>query len=82
MKQTILIIKYDTTFGTHVAKVVVAVIDLKQNYSHKFLIYKDITDSHTRAIRNNLIQISDNTIAYDPTDHILNRIATSPNVNH
>ncbi|MDR3652574.1 MAG: hypothetical protein P4L34_06350 [Paludibacter sp.] len=41
--------------------------------------YNDITNSRTRAIRNNIIQIIDNTIAYDQSNHILDRIAASPN---
>jgi len=45
-----------------------------------FVLYNDITNSRTRAIRNNLVQIIDDVIAYDQENHILDRIAASPNV--
>ena len=45
-----------------------------------FVLYNDITNSRTRAIRNTLVQIIDDVIEYDQTNHILDRIAASPNV--
>jgi hypothetical protein len=45
-----------------------------------FLLYSDITNSRTRAIRNTMVQIIDDLIAYDQDNHILDRIAASPNV--
>ena len=49
------------------------------DFSPLLLMYNDVTNSRTRAIRNNLIEIIDKAIAYDQTNHILDRIAASPN---
>ena len=45
-----------------------------------FVLYSDITNSRTRAIRNTMVQIIDDVIKYDQDNHILDRIAASPNV--
>lgn len=42
--------------------------------------YNDITNSRTRAVKNNLLLIIDKTVSFDQTNHILDRIASSPNV--
>jgi hypothetical protein len=42
--------------------------------------YNDKTNSRTVAIRNNLLSIIDRTVNFDQTNHILDRIAASPNV--
>jgi len=44
-----------------------------------FPMYKDVMNSRTRAIRNNLLLIVDKVVAYDQANHILDRIAASPN---
>ena len=49
------------------------------DFSPLLLMYNDVTNSRTRAIRNNLIEIIDKAIAYDQANHILDRIAASPN---
>jgi hypothetical protein len=51
----------------------------EENFSPLLLLYNDVANSRTRAIRNNLIEIIDKTIAYDQANHILDRIAASPN---
>jgi len=48
-------------------------------YTPLLLMYNDVMNSRTRAIRNSLIEIIDETIAYDQENHILDRIAASPN---
>ena len=48
-------------------------------WSPLFVLYSDVTNSRTRAIRNNMLQIIDDVIAYDQANHILDRIAASPN---
>jgi len=49
------------------------------DFSPLLLMYNDVTNSRTRAIRNNLVEIIEKTIAYDQANHILDRIAASPN---
>jgi len=51
----------------------------EEKFSPLLLMYNDATNSRTRAIRNNLIEIIDKAIAYDQANHILDRIAASPN---
>ena len=51
----------------------------EENFSPLLLLYNDVANSRTRAIRNNLVEIIDKTIAYDQANHILDRIAASPN---
>jgi hypothetical protein len=51
----------------------------EENFSPLLLMYNDVTNSRTRAIRNNLVEIIEKTIAYDQASHILDRIAASPN---
>jgi len=51
----------------------------EDEWSPLYLMYKDIMNSRTRAIRNNLLLIIDKVVAYDQTNHILDRIAASPN---
>jgi hypothetical protein len=51
----------------------------EENFAPLLSMYNDVTNSRTRAIRNNLIEIIDKTIAYDQSSHILDRIAASPN---
>lgn len=42
--------------------------------------YSDKKNSRTTAIKDQLLEIIDNTIDFDQTNHILDRIAASPNV--
>jgi hypothetical protein len=48
-------------------------------YNPLLLMYNDIMNSRTRAIRNNLIEIIERVVAYDQENHLLDRIAASPN---
>jgi hypothetical protein len=44
-----------------------------------FALYADITNGRTRGVRNNMMKIIDDVIKFDQTNHILDRIAASPN---
>lgn len=52
---------------------------IETEYTPLLLMYNDVMNSRTRAIRNSLLGIIDETIAYDQENHILDRIAASPN---